>query len=143
RIYATDLSDELLARARSGALPLAMRRYEARYRAAGGRRALSDYVVTDGDRAVVRHELRRNLVFSRHDLAASDGSFNEFHVVLSRNVARRYAGPVRERVHRVVHDSLARDGILALGRRESLRSTGLAHRYRPLDAGAGLYRRIR
>ena len=35
--------------------------------------------------AILREELRRNIVFSQHNLV-SDGSFNEFHLILCRNV---------------------------------------------------------
>lgn len=143
RIYATDLSDALLGRARTGVFELsAMRGYEEHYRAAGGARELSEYYVSDGEQAIVRRDLRKNIVFSQHDLA-SDASFNEFNLVVCRNVVSRYDDPLRERAHRLVHESLARFGILALGKKETLEGSGVEHRYHALDASAGLYRRIR
>ncbi len=142
RIYATDSSDALLARARMGRFPIeALSKAEASYRAAGGTRSLEEHFVVDGPHASVRPQLRRNMVFSQHDLG-SDASFNEFNLVICRNVVGRYDVALRDRVHGLLHDSLTRFGVLALGRKEPIERTGLAHRYHPLDAGVGLYRRI-
>ncbi len=143
RIYATDLSDELVARAKSGVYPLeAMQQSEAAYRATGGSSALSEHYLTDGQRAIIRRELRKNIVFSQHDLA-SDRSFNEFHLVVCRNVLIYFDEMLSDRVHELLHASLSRFGVLAIGTRESLMGASVADRYEPLDSRLGLYRRLR
>ncbi|MEQ1503378.1 MAG: CheR family methyltransferase, partial [Myxococcota bacterium] len=86
RIYATDLAPDLVLRARRGIYPIeALDGFEANYRASGGTGALRDWFRIDHRYAVVRDAPRSNLVFAQHNLV-SDGSFNEFHLVLCRNV---------------------------------------------------------
>lgn len=141
RVYATDLSDELLHQAKSGIFPLrAMREYAPNYLAAGGRADLAEYYLTDGERAIVRRDLRKNLVFSQHNLV-SDGSFNEFHVVFCRNVMIYFDDVLRDRVCGLLHESLTRNGVLALGMRESIRFSGYADSFETLDETVRLYRR--
>jgi chemotaxis protein methyltransferase CheR len=143
RIYATDLSDDVLQRARAGILPLRdMRAHTAAYHRAGGRRDFSEYYVADHQRALLREDLRRMIVFSQHNLA-HDGSFNEFHLILCRNVMIYFDAPLRERVHRLLYESLVVFGVLAVGLKESLRYTPFAERYEPLSESLGLYRRVR
>ena len=86
RIYATDINQPVLARARDGVFPLEkMREYTENYQAAGGTRAFSEYYVAAYDGARFDPALAANVVFAQHNLVA-DHSFNEFHVVVCRNV---------------------------------------------------------
>jgi chemotaxis protein methyltransferase CheR len=143
RIYATDISDDLLQRARRGVFPLRdMQEHTAAYQRAGGKGDFSTYYIADHQSAILRDELRRHLVFSQHNLV-SDGSFNEFQHILCRNVLIYFSEPLRERVHRLFYDSLVNFGVLALGIKESLRYTPFVDRYEPLVESLGLYRRVR
>jgi chemotaxis protein methyltransferase CheR len=143
RIYATDLSDELLEKASRGVYPLrAMREHTAAYHQAGGRADFSSYYTADATHAILRDHLRRNVVFSQHNLV-SDGSFNEFHLILCRNVMIYFDKELRDRVHTLLHESLVMFGVLALGTRESLRFSPLEDRYETLDEALRLYRRVR
>jgi len=143
RIYATDLSETMLERARHGIYPLrTMQEYTVAYQRAGGRTAFSSYYVADRDNAVFSRALRRNIVFSQHNLAC-DRMFNEFQLVLCRNVMIYFSDPLRERVHQLIHDSLASFGVLGLGKKESVQFTKVADRYRELPGAARLYRRLR
>lgn len=143
RIYATDLSDAVIQRARRAVFPLkSMREYTTAYHRAGGTGDFSSYYTADLENAILREDLRRRIVFSQHNLV-SDGSFNEFHLILCRNVLIYFDGALRERVHALLHESLARFGVLGLGMRETLRFTELADRYEPLDEELRLYRKVR
>ena len=71
-------------------------------------------------------------MFAQHNLA-SDRSFNEFNVVLCRNVLIYFGRDLQRRVHRLFYDSLARFGVLGLGQKETLRFTDLEDRYEELD----------
>ena len=143
RIYATDISDELLRRARRGVLPLRdMKAHTTAYHRAGGARDFSTWYTADHENALLREELRRSIVFSQHNLV-SDGSFNEFQLILCRNVMIYFDQPLRERVHRLLYESLVNFGVLAVGVKESLRSTPYAERYEPMAESLGLYRRVR
>ncbi|HEX2163920.1 MAG TPA: protein-glutamate O-methyltransferase CheR [Thermoanaerobaculia bacterium] len=143
RIYATDLSDELLDVARRGVYPLrALRGYTAAYHQSGGRADFSSYYTADSANAIVREDLRRHIVFSPHNLV-SDGSFNEFHLILCRNVMIYFDKGLRDRVIGLLHDSLAMFGVLALGLRETLRFAPCEGCFEVIDEPRRLYRRVR
>ena len=143
RLYATDLSELVLDRARRGVFPLtSMRAYTEAYLAAGGREDFSRYYVADHQNAKLESHLRRAIVFSQHNLV-SDEVFNEFQLVLCRNVMIYFERPLRDRVHGLLHRSLTPLGVLGLGMRESIGFTPLASEYDTLAADARLYRRRR
>ena len=133
RIYATDLNEDVLERARLGVFPLAkMQDYTRNYIGAGGTRSFSDYYTSGYDGAAFDRSLMRNVVFAQHNLAM-DRSFNEFHVILCRNVMIYFERSLQERVFELFDDSLARLGILGLGHKESLRTSARADDYEELD----------
>ena len=143
RIYATDISDAILERARQGVFPLrAMREHTRAYQRAGGTRDFSSYYVTDHERAVFRSSLRRQLVFSQHNLVC-DSAFNEFQLIVCRNVLLYFDQTLRRRAHELFHSSLSNFGILVLGKKESLRFTEYAEVFQELRDGLRVYRRIR
>jgi chemotaxis protein methyltransferase CheR len=143
RIYATDINEDVLERARLGVFPLArMQDYTRNYIGAGGKRSFSDYYTSGYDGAAFDRSLMRNVVFAQHNLAM-DHSFNEFHVIVCRNVMIYFERSLQQRVFELFDASLARLGILALGSKESLRTSAHAERYEELDAVERLYRKVR
>jgi chemotaxis protein methyltransferase CheR len=141
RIYATDMNEVVLKKARDGIFPLElMREYEANYARAGGKASLSDYYTARYGHAIFQKPLRKNLIFSHHNLV-TDGSFNEFNVILCRNVMIYFDGTLQERVHKLFYDSLRRFGILVIGRKERIKTTVHEQDYEPLDAQERIYRR--
>ncbi|MEO6713397.1 MAG: protein-glutamate O-methyltransferase CheR [Mycobacteriales bacterium] len=143
RIYATDINESVLRTAARGVFPLAkMREYTENYLAAGGSRSFSEYYVSRYDGAQFDRSLTDNMVFAQHNLV-SDRSFNEFHVIVCRNVMIYFDKDLQERVYGLFADSLAHLGVLALGRKESIRYTSYADRFDALDEQEKLYRRMR
>jgi chemotaxis protein methyltransferase CheR len=143
RIYATDINEAVLEPARLGVFPLAkMQDYTRNYISAGGKRSFSDYYTSGYDGAAFDRSLMRNVVFAQHNLV-SDRSFNEFHAIVCRNVMIYFERSLQERVFELFDDSLARLGVLALGHKESLRSSSLAHKYEELDVIERLYRKVK
>jgi chemotaxis protein methyltransferase CheR len=141
RIYATDMNATVVERAKAGIFPLEhMREYTANYLRAGGSAAFSDYYTANYDHAIFKAPLRRNIVFAQHNLV-SDGTFNEFNVIFCRNVLIYFGTELQARVHRLLHQSLRRFGILALGRGETLRHTVIENDYDEVDMQERLYRR--
>ncbi|MDQ3646910.1 MAG: protein-glutamate O-methyltransferase CheR [Actinomycetota bacterium] len=142
RIYATDINDAVLGRAQVGRVGLdKMREYTSNYIHAGGKRAFSEYYVVEGGEACLRPALLANVVFAQHNLV-SDGSFNEFNAIVCRNVMIYFSRSLQDHVHSLLYESLTRFGVLALGRRESLKFTAIEDRYQELDAGEKLYRKV-
>jgi chemotaxis protein methyltransferase CheR len=143
RIYATDISDAILEQARQGVFPLrAMREHTRAYQAAGGTSDFSSYYIADHEHAVFRTSLRRQLVFSQHNLVC-DSVFNEFQLIVCRNVLLYFDESLRQRAHDLFHSSLSNFGVLVLGKKESLRFTEHVASYQELRDGARVYRKVR
>jgi len=142
RIYATDINDAVLRQARDCVFPLEkMREYTEQYSRGGGKQACSDYYKVIGDRARFDPALVENVVFAQHNLV-SDAAFNEFHLIVCRNVMIYFDRNLQEKVHGLLYNSLIRRGVLGLGQKESVRFTSYSEAYEELDAHEKIYRRV-
>jgi chemotaxis protein methyltransferase CheR len=143
RIYATDINESVLDRARAGVFPLdKMREYTENYIKAGGQRAFSEYYLAKYDGAQFQRSLVENVVFAQHNLV-SDRSFNEFNVVVCRNVMIYFDRALQDRVHRLFYESLTMFGVLALGAKESIKFSPFEDRFEDLDASERLYKKVK
>jgi chemotaxis protein methyltransferase CheR len=142
RIYATDINEAVLATARDGVFPLSkMQQYTQQYIRAGGTREFSDYYVAAYDAAQFSRSLTENVVFAQHNLAM-DRSFNQFNVIVCRNVMIYFDKTLQNRVHALFYESLDTFGVLCLGHKESLSFTPFAGKYEELDEVERIYRKI-
>ena len=142
RIYATDINEAVLEQARAGVFPLdKMREYTQNYINAGGSRPFSEYYLAKYDGAQFQRSLIDNVVFAQHNLV-SDRSFNEFNVIVCRNVMIYFDRALQERVHTLFYESLVTFGILGLGHRESIRQSPYEDSYEELEATEKLYRKV-
>lgn len=142
-IYATDINETTLRQAREGIYPAElMQKYTQNYILAGGQRPFSEYYTARYEFALMRPALQQNIVFSQHNLV-SDGAFNEFNVVLCRNVMIYFSRPLQERTHTLFQRSLSMFGILGLGAKETLRFLPQEAMYEQFEPGEKLYRRIK
>lgn len=142
-IYATDISREVLRKAREGIFPLAsMQEYTNNYMKAGGKQQFSDYYTAHYDNVIFHPALKANVVFSEHNLV-TDGSFNEFHVILCRNVMIYFNKTLQARVHNLIYESLSTFGVFGLGNKESLKFTPRQDFYEKLDGRDKLYRKVK
>jgi chemotaxis protein methyltransferase CheR len=143
RIYATDINEGVLQRARQGVIPLdKMQEYTQNYLQGGGTRAFSEYYLASYDGAQIDRRLLENVVFAQHNLV-SDRSFNEFQLIVCRNVMIYFDRALQDRVLTLFDDSLAKLGVLGLGHKETLRYSVLAERYEELDGHQKLFRKLR
>ncbi len=141
RIYATDMNEVVLSKAKAGIFPLRlMQEYTRLYQLAGGQKAFSEYYTAAYDAAIFRPFLRENIVFSAHNLV-TDSSFNEFNVILCRNVLIYFNQKLQDQVHKLLYESLRRFGILGLGKQESLLGTPYEQDYQAVDSQEKLYRK--
>jgi chemotaxis protein methyltransferase CheR len=142
RIYATDINEVVLQRARAGIFPLdKMQEYTQNYMRAGGSESFSQYYTAMYDGARFDPSLTRNVVFSQHNLV-TDGSFAEFNVIVCRNVMIYFDRELQNRVHELFYNSLVNFGILALGSKESMRFTAFEDRYEALNNREKIFRRL-
>jgi chemotaxis protein methyltransferase CheR len=142
RIYATDINDAVLKKAKDGIYPAElMQTYANNYMKAGGKRSFSDYFTTAYEYAILKSSLRDNLVFAQHNLA-TDASFNEFHVILCRNVMIYFNRELQAHVYNLLHESLVMFGVIGLGARETMKFSPHEYAYEEIDKTIRLYRRI-
>ncbi len=73
---------------------------------------------------------------------ATDSSFNEFHIIICRNVLIYFDPRLQKRVHELFYHSLCPFGVLGLGRQESIRLTDHEQQYQEIVKGEKLYRRL-
>ena len=142
RLYATDINDVVLQRAKQGIFPLErMQEYTDNYIKAGGTRSCSEYYTAKYDGALFSPSLTRNVVFSQHNLV-TDRSFSEFHVIFCRNVLIYFDKTLQHRVHKLFYDSLVMFGVLALGSKESLKFSQFEPCYEKLTTAEKLYKKV-
>ena len=140
RIYATDINEAVLARAREGIFPLARGRdFAEGYLAAGGMASFADYMHAQYGRIKLHDWLRAPMTFAVHNLA-TDEVFVEAQMVICRNVFIYFDSVLRARAVRVFAESLVRGGYLLLGAREHVDAALMRRWFQPL--GEGLYRRL-
>src|SRR5205809_5000382 len=143
RIYATDINEAVLQRAKDGIFPLnTMQENTSNYIAAGGTGTFSEYYTARYDYAIFRPALRENVVFAQHNLV-TDSSFNHFNVIFCRNVLIYFNNTLQDRVQRLFLQSLEHLCVLGLGKKETIRYTGVSDYYEILDEEERLYRRVR
>ncbi len=143
RIYATDINEVVLQKAKEGIFPLdRMQEYTENYIAACGTRSFSNYYTAKYDGALFSPSLTKNVVFSLHNLV-TDRSFAEFNVILCRNVLIYFDKSLQSRVHGLFYDSLATFGILVLGSKESLRFSPYEDSYEQINGPEKIYRKVR
>jgi chemotaxis protein methyltransferase CheR len=142
RIYATDINERVLQTARDGVFPLErMKQYTQNYIKAGGKGDFSQYYTAAYDSVVFSRSLTENVVFAQHNLAM-DRSFNEFNVILCRNVMIYFDKALQDHVHTLFYESLETFGLLALGHKESINFTRYADRYESIDLDERIYRKV-
>ena len=142
RLYATDINDSVLKKGKQGVYPLElMRTYTHNYIKSGGKRSFSEYYSSANESATMRSSLRENVVFAQHNLA-TDSSFNEFHVILCRNVMIYFNSELQAHVHNLLHESLVMFGVIGLGAKETMKFSPHEHAYQSINSTSRLYRRI-
>ncbi len=142
-IYATDINEEVLARAKEGIFPMdRMQEYTQNYQKAGGKKSFADYYTASYDAVIMKKSLRDKIVWSQHNLA-TDSVFTEVHLVVCRNVLIYFDKKLQNRVIGLFKDSLIRKGVLALGSKETLDYSSFKDDFTKLVSKEKIYRKVR
>ncbi len=132
-LYATDLNPEVLETARKGIYALApMKQYSENYLLSGGVHDFSAYYTAQYGHVKFNEELGAKMVFSTHNLV-SDRSFNEFDLILCRNVLIYFDKTLQNRVLTLFDESIGPLGYLALGAKETLKFSSIQSKFKQLD----------
>ena len=140
-IYATDINSEVIANARQAMIPLnKIKLYTENYIAAGGSENFIDYYTANYSLGKLNDELKSKIIFSTHNLV-TDNSFNEFQLILCRNVLIYFDRPLQNKVFELFNNSLEKFGYLALGTKETLDFSSVAKNFERLK-GEKIWRKI-
>jgi len=141
-LYATDLNPSVLEKANKGIFPLSqMKQYSKNYILAGGKNDFSSYYTANYDHVIFKDALRSKMIFSTHNLV-SDYSFNEFQLILCRNVLIYFDKDLQARVFNLFDDSLEKLGYLALGAKETIKFSDISPKYTQLPDKEKIWRKI-
>lgn len=142
RIYATDISTAALQEARTAHYSLGnMKDHQKSYIAAGGRGSFQDNIEIMSEHFTPLAHISDRIVYAQHNLAMDD-CFNQFQLILCRNVLIYFGHDLQKHVHDSLHRSLEQLGVLGLGSDEHLRNSPHLAEYERLIEGQPLYRRI-
>lgn len=140
--YGTDINPNALERAKEGIYDLhQMKLYSENYRAMGSSHSLGAYYTAKYDAASIIRPLKKNTLFSVHNLV-TDGPFNEFQVVVCRNVLIYFNATLQNKVIELFYNSLAMFGFLCLGSKETIRNTSLLKNFKIIDKKNNIYQKI-
>lgn len=140
-LYATDINPSVLAKAMKGIFPLSqMRKYSENYLLSGGNQEFSQYYSANYEFAKFDHRLIEKMIFSTHNLAA-DRSFNEFQLILCRNVLIYFEKELQTKVFELFNESLETGGYLALGTKETLRFSAVSSRFRQINTSHKIWKK--
>jgi len=119
-IYATDINQKSLQIAKDGVYRVEnMKSYTTNYQKAGGTKSFSEYYKAKYNSVMFDKSLKQNIVFAPHNLAV-DRSFNEFQLIICRNVLIYFNQQLQNKVISLFYESLCPFGFLGLGNKESL-----------------------
>src|SRR5260370_14133927 len=112
KIYATDVDDDALTRARQGRaeekeleeVPVTLR---------------EKYFEAEGNHYLLRGDLRRSLIFGRHDLL-QDAPISRIDLLICRNTLMYFESEAQARILARLHYALTENGYLFLGKAEML-----------------------
>lgn len=123
KIYATDLDEEALDQARAACYTLSDVQNVPPS-------LIEQYFEANGDRYTFSRELRRTIVFGKHDLL-SDAPISRVDLLLCRNTLMYFNAEAQERILSKFHFALNSGGVLYLGKAETLLTH--ANMFAPLD----------
>jgi chemotaxis protein methyltransferase CheR len=140
-LYATDINPLVLEKLKKGIFPLKqMKQYSENYILSGGKTAFSDYYTAKYDFAKFDESLKKKIISSTHNLV-SDRSFNEFQLIMCRNVLIYFDKNLQDKTLTLFDESLERLGFLALGSKENLKFSIISNKYTQMENKEKIWRK--
>ena len=132
KVYATDMDEHALMQARQAVYPpRALEGVPAELR--------GKYFEPAGTQFAFRPDLRRLVIFGRHDLVR-DAPISHLDLLVSRNTLMYFNADTQARILGRFHFALEERGVLFLGKAEMMRSHG--NLFAPLNLRARLFTRV-
>ncbi len=132
KVYATDIDDDALAQARQAV-------YGARTIAGVPPALLEKYFEVRGNDYAIKKELRRAVIFGRHDLI-QDAPISRVDILTCRNTLMYFSAETQANIIKRLHFGLHQTGFLVLGKAEML----LTHTslFAPVDLKRRIFSRV-
>lgn len=141
-LYATDINPTVIENIKRGMFPIgAIRQYTENYIQAGGKKDFSSYYRAQYEWAKFEERLRSKMIVATHNLV-SDRSFNEFQLILCRNVLIYFDKDLQDKVLTLFDNSLEKLGFMVLGSKENLRFSPIAPSYTQLENKEKVWRKM-
>ncbi|MFZ4522955.1 MAG: CheR family methyltransferase [Bacteroidales bacterium] len=122
QIYASDINPYVVEEAQNGIYSLEMvENSRENYIASGGTADFDNYFTIKDSYAQVKPHLKDRILYFQHSLL-NKGVFNEFHLILCRNVLIYFDQTLQSAVLDLFYRSLDMNGFLVLGESESIAS---------------------
>lgn len=142
-IYGTDVNLNVLETAKKAIYPIKnFKLYTENYNATEAFNSLSDYYTAMYDSAIIRADIRKNILFSQHNLA-TDTTFNEFQLISCRNVLIYFDLELQNRVFHLFYKSLSEFGFLCLGAKETLFNHEIMSKFKVINKQFNIYQKIK
>lgn len=142
-LYATDINPAVLEKVRLGMFPMnQMKQYSENYIHSGGREDFSKYYIAQYNTAKFDESFKSRIILATHNLV-SDTSFNEFQLILCRNVMIYFDKDLQDRALDLFDNSLEKLGFLALGSKETLKFSSVMGRYKQLENKEKIWRKVK
>jgi len=132
KIYATDVDDDALAQARSGI-------YDTKAVQAIPSELRERYLEPANGAFALKKELRRAVIFGRHDLV-KDAPISRVDLAVCRNTLMYFNAETQSRIYNGLHFALAPAGYLFLGKSEMLLTR--TSMFAPVDVKRRLFARV-
>ena len=117
-IYATDFNSVIIEEAKNGIY--SNKSYivaQENFSKIGIKYNLADSVSENDSYVIINEEIKKKILFFQHNLV-EDSSFNEFDIIICKNVVIYFDNHLQKKVFQLFYDSLKFGGHLVLGESE-------------------------
>jgi chemotaxis protein methyltransferase CheR len=133
-IYATDINQSVLDAAKSAKYSIeSFKENEINYRESEGTKKLTDYYTVFNGEILINEDLKSKVIFSTHNLV-SDNAFNQFDLIICRNVLIYFNKYLQDNVLQMFYNSLTENGFLAIGSKETLMFSPIESKMQDINA---------
>jgi chemotaxis protein methyltransferase CheR len=141
-IYGTDVNTTMVGEAQKGTYNLRkIKSYAENYKLCGLPGLLTDHFNMMHDVASIKKEVKRNTLFSTHNLVTND-TFNEFQIISCRNVFIYFEAELQERILGLFYESLCPNGFLCLGSKETIRFPEYKNKFKVISQKENIYQKV-
>jgi chemotaxis protein methyltransferase CheR len=140
-IFATDINDEALDTAKNGIYPIRdIQTICKNYQQAGGMTTFTNYCHAAYDAVTMNNDLKQHITFANHNLV-QDASFGEMHLIFCRNVLIYFNHDLKERVLKLLVNSLINGGFICLGGKEEIMQSDSSMDFERIDSKCRIFRK--